>query len=91
VSWYRSIFPRAKPVIYIRPHRRRRPRSELAPALKLIAATSIAIAIVSGLMASSHGRDACPGTGASDTRVSDHDQGRECALSPSTTFGAVRP
>jgi hypothetical protein len=55
---YRSVFPRAKPVIYIRSRRPRR-TGMASPIVKLIAVASIALAVMAGVMASGRAHDTC--------------------------------
>jgi hypothetical protein len=88
---YRSVFPRAKPVIYIRSRRPRR-TGMASPIVKLIAVASIALAVMAGVMASGRAHGTCaigPDSGPG-SEIRSLDLGG-CARPPATLAGSTHP
>jgi hypothetical protein len=87
---YGSIFPRAKPVIYIRSERPRRRTKVILPILRLVAVASIALVVMAGIMASGRAQETCL-IGPSDQNCTFDHSHRECRGLLTTTLIELTP
>ena len=81
---YRSVFPRAKPVIYIVPGRPRRRTGMLSPIFKLVVVASVALAVMAGAMASGRAHEACEIGPDGESRRFDLGHREGCGQPPTT-------
>ena len=81
---YRSVFPLAKPVIYIGPGRPRRRTGVLSPILKLVVVASAALMVMASVMASGRAHEACAMVSSGESRTFDLDHQESCGQPPTT-------
>ena len=85
-----SIFPRAKPVIYIRSERPRRRTRVLLPILRLVAVASIALVVMAGIMASGRAHETCVANFGDESRTFGLGHKVGCGQ-PTTPFSGPTP
>ena len=81
---YRSVFPRAKPVIYILPGRPGRRTGMLSPILKLVVVASVALAVMASVMTSGRAHEACEVGPVGESRTFDLGHREGCGQPPTT-------
>jgi hypothetical protein len=84
MSRYRSVFPHAKPVIYIGPGRPRRRTRMLSPILKLVVVASAALVVMASVMASGRAHEACAVVSSGESRTFDVEHQESCGQPPTT-------